>query len=135
MNFRVSFLKICPKELPLMHDIQHAINLVPGATLLNLPYHRMNSIEQAELKKQVNELHDKGSIRESLSPCSVPALLALGKDNSWMMCVDSRAINKIIVKYRFPILRLDDMLDMMACATIFSKIDHKSGYHRIYIRW
>lgn len=94
----------------------------------------MNPTKHAELKKQVDELLQNGFIRKSASPCVMFALLTPKNDRLWRMCVDSKAINKIMVRYRFHIPRLDNMLDMMVSVIIFSKISLKSGYQQIYIR-
>jgi hypothetical protein len=123
-----------PCSLPPIRSISHHINLIPGASLPNKEAYRLTSQENEEVKRQVQDLMDKGLVRESLSPCVVPTVLSPKKDGGWRMCTDSRAINKITIGYRFPLPRIDDLMDCLSGAKFFSKIDLKSGYHHIRMR-
>nr|KAJ0203488.1 hypothetical protein LSAT_V11C500244810 [Lactuca sativa] len=134
-DFLLEFQDVFPSELPLglppIHGIEHQIDLIPGAPLPNKAAYRCNPEVKKELQKQIDELMKMGYVRESLSPCAVPVLLVPKKDGSWRMCVDSRVVNNITIKYRFPIPRVDDLLDELHGSIVFSKIDLRSGYHQI----
>ena len=93
-----------PIGLPPIRGIEHQIDFVPGAPIPNRPAYRSNPEETKELQRQVSELMEKEYVRESMSPCAVPVFLVPKKYGTWRMCVDCRAINNIIVKYRFPLL-------------------------------
>jgi hypothetical protein len=123
-----------PCSLLPIKSIRHHIEIVPGASLPNKAVYRLMPQENEEVKRQVQDLMDKGLIREILGPCIVPTVSSLKKDGGWRMCSDSRVINKITIRYRFPLPRMDDLMDCLSGARFFSKIDLKSGYHHIKMR-
>jgi hypothetical protein len=123
-----------PHSLPPIKSVSHHIDLIPGASFPNKSMYKLMPQENEEVKRQVQDLLDKGLVREILSLCVVPTVLSLKKDRGWRMCIDSRAINKIMIRYRFPLPRMDDFMDCLSGANFFLKIDLKSGYHQICMR-
>jgi hypothetical protein len=110
-----------PRSLPPMRSVIHHIDLIPGASLPNKATYRLTPQENEEVKRQVQELLDKGLVRESLSPFVVSTVLSSKKDGGWRMCTDSRAINKITIRYRFPLPRMDDLMDCLSGEFFFQR--------------
>jgi hypothetical protein len=128
---------VFPDELPGMppeRDIEFAIELQPGTAPISKRPYRMPPAELAELKKQLQELLDKGFIRPSTSPWGCPALFVKKKDESLRLCVDYHPLNAVTIKNKYPLPRIDVLFDQLVGAKVFSKIDLRSGYHQIKIR-
>lgn len=121
-------------RLPPIKGIKHQIDFVPKAPIPNRPTYRSNLKETKEMQWQVVELLTKGYMCESMNPCVMSVILVLNKNETWRMCVDRGAINKIIVKYHHLIPWLDDMLDELHGSCVFYKIDLKSRYHQIHMK-
>ena len=86
------------------------------------------------MARQVHELVDQGLIKKRINPCALPVVLASKKCGKWRLCTDSRAINRITIKYRFPIPRIEDMMYCIRVSKYFTKLDLKSGYHHIRLK-
>ncbi|GKF36612.1 putative reverse transcriptase domain-containing protein [Tanacetum coccineum] len=116
--------------LPLVKEIEFRIDLIPGASpVVRSPY-RLSPSEMLELSNQLKELQEKGS---SHSPWGAPVLFVKKKDGSLRMCIDYRELNKLTIKNRYPLLRIDDLFDQLQGACGFSKIDLRSGYHQLRV--
>jgi hypothetical protein len=128
---------VFPDELlgmPPDRDIEFAIELQPGTTPISKRPYRMPPAELAELKKQLQELLDKGFIRPCTSPWGCPALFVKKKDKSLKLCVDYRPLNAVTIKNKYPLPHIDVLFDQLVGAKVFSKIDLHSGYHQIKIK-
>ena len=115
------------------HTIYHTIPLESGTQPIFRPMYRLSQAEIAEVKRQLDELLQKGLIEPSTSPYGAPVLFVQKKDGSLRMCIDFRALNKHTIKNRYPLPRIDDLLDKLRGATVFSSLDLQSGYHQIRI--
>jgi len=132
-EYRDVFPNELPPGLPPQREIDHKIDLVPGAIPPSRPTYRMSGIELAELKQQLEELTKSGFIRPSKSPFGAPILFVKKKDGTMRMCIDYRALNNISIKNKYPLPRIDELFDRLQGAKYFSKIDLRSGYHQIRI--
>ena len=120
------FPDVFPEELPGMppdRELEFAIDLVPGTAPLYKKYYRMPPSELVELKKQLDEMLQKGYIRPSSSPWGSPAIFVDKKDGSLRMCVDYRQLDDVTIKNKDPLPRIDDLFDQLSGAKVFSKID------------
>ena len=122
-----------PTGLPPDRGVAHKIDLEPGAAASFGPVYRLSAAEAEELKKQLEELEEKGYIRPSKSPFGAPVLLMKKQDGGMRLCVDYRALNKLTIKNRYPMPLIDELTDRLHGARIFSKIDLRSGYWQVKI--
>ncbi|KAK5775521.1 hypothetical protein PVK06_043419 [Gossypium arboreum] len=131
------FPDVFPEEfpgLPPNREIDFAIDLLPGTAPISIAPYRMALTELKELKAQLQELTDKGFVRPSFSPWGAPVLFVKKKDGSMRLCIDYRQLNKVTIKNKYPLPRIDDLFDQLKGATVFSKIDLRSGYYQLRVK-
>nr|GEY85422.1 putative reverse transcriptase domain-containing protein [Tanacetum cinerariifolium] len=131
------FLEVFPEDLPGLPPARQAefqIDLVHGAAPVARAPYRLAPDEMQELSTQLQELSDRGFIRPSSSPWGAPILFVKKKDGSFRMCIDYRKLNKLTMKNRYPLPRIDDLFDQLQRSRVYSKIDLRSGYHQLRVR-
>ena len=132
-NFPDVFPKELPPGLPPSRDIDHRIELEPDSKPPWRPIYRMSPLELDAMRAELDRLLETGSIEPSLSPYGAPVIFVKKKDGKLRMCIDYRALNKITKKNRFPIPLIDDLIDRLQGASIFTKIDLRWGYNQVRI--
>jgi hypothetical protein len=120
--------------MPPERKVEFAIELIPGTTPISKRAYRVSGPELVELKKKIDELLDKGYIRPSASPWAAPVLFVEKKDGTKRMCIDYRSLNEVNVKNKYPLPRIEDLFEQLRGASVFSKIDLRSGYHQLRIQ-
>ncbi|XP_070046769.1 uncharacterized protein [Nicotiana tomentosiformis] len=131
------FPNVFPSNLlgmPPGRDIDFGIDLVPNTQPISIPLYHMEPMELKELKEQLQVLLDEGFIQPSVSPWDAPVLFVKNKDGSMWMCIDYGQLNKVTLKNKYLLPRIDNLFDQLQGATVFSKIDLMSGYHQLKIR-
>nr|GEU96350.1 putative reverse transcriptase domain-containing protein [Tanacetum cinerariifolium] len=131
------FFEVFPEDIPGLpptRQVEFQIDLIPGAAPVARAPYRLVSSEMKELSDQLHELSDKGFIRPSSSPWGAPVLFVKKKDGSFRMCIDYRELNKLTVKNRYLLPRIDDLFDQLQRSSIYLKIDLRSAYHQLRVR-
>ncbi|KAI3732746.1 hypothetical protein L1987_63954 [Smallanthus sonchifolius] len=131
------FPEVFPEDLsglPPVRQVEFRIDLVPRANLVARAPYRLAPFEMQELASQLQELSNKGFIRPSHSPWGASVLFVKKKDGSFRICIDYRELNKLTIKNRYPLPRIDDLFDQLQRSTCFSKIDLRSGYHQLRVQ-
>ncbi|GKE91532.1 putative nucleotidyltransferase, ribonuclease H, partial [Tanacetum coccineum] len=130
------FPEVFPDDLsglPPIREFEFRIELTPGAMPVEKSPYRLAPSELEELSGQLKELQEKGFIRPSSSPWGAPVLFVKKKDGSFRMCINYRELNKLAVKNRYPLPRINDLFDQLQGLQFFSKIDLRSGYHQLRV--
>ena len=133
-DYRDLFSSKLPYGPPPKRQLDHEIHPVPGEEPPHKSPYRLSSTEMEELKRQIEVLFEQSWIRPSSSPFGMPILFVLRKGGQWCMCIDYRALNKIIVKNMYLLLKVEELMDRLHGARCFTKLDLYSRYHQIRLR-
>ncbi|GKA05076.1 putative reverse transcriptase domain-containing protein [Tanacetum coccineum] len=132
-----NFPEVFLEDLSGLHparQVEFQIDLIPDVAPVARPPYRLAPSNKKELSDQLKELFDKGFIRPSSSPWGAPVLFVKKKDGSFRMCIDYQELNKLTVKNRYPLPRIDDLFDQLQGSSVYSKIELRSGYHQLRVR-
>ncbi|GKD81156.1 hypothetical protein Tco_1347995 [Tanacetum coccineum] len=131
------FSEVFPEDLPVLppvRQVEFQIDLIPGAAPVARAPYGLAPSEMQELSNQLQELPDQGFIRPSTSPWGAPVLFVKKKDGYFRMCINYQELNKLTIKNRYPLPRIDDLFDQLQGSSVYSMIDLRSGYHHLRVR-